>query len=60
VGDEVDGRMRFVDKEGRVFYLHPNEIERRQASAQSIMPEGLVDQLTEQELRDLVAFLLRS
>lgn len=58
-GDEVDGRMRYVDQNGRVFFVHPNEVERRQPSSQSIMPEGLLDQLTQQELRDLVAFLLR-
>ena len=59
VGDEVDGRMRFADQNGRVFHVHPNDIDRRQPSSQSIMPEGLVDNLTAQELRDLVAFLLR-
>lgn len=60
VGDEVDGRMRFADTSGRVFYVHPSQIERRIVSRQSIMPEGLVDQLTVQELRDLVAFLTTS
>jgi putative heme-binding domain-containing protein len=60
VGDEVDGRMRYVDQKGVVFYVHPNDVEQRQPSKQSIMPEGLVNQLTQQELRDLVAFLLRS
>lgn len=57
VGDEVDGRMRFADQNGRTFYVHPAQIERRIISRQSIMPEGLVDQLTVQELRDLIAFL---
>jgi putative membrane-bound dehydrogenase-like protein len=57
VGDEVDGRMRYADQNGRVFYVLPTQIERRIVSRQSIMPEGLVDQLTVQELRDLVAFL---
>ncbi|HSQ09955.1 MAG TPA: hypothetical protein VLN25_04985, partial [Burkholderiaceae bacterium] len=59
IGDEVDGRMRYIDQKGAVFYVHPNEVEKRQPSSQSIMPEGLVDQLTQQELRDLMAFLLR-
>lgn len=57
VGDEVDGRMRYADQNGRVFLVHPDQIERRVISRQSIMPEGLVDLLTEQELRDLLAFL---
>jgi putative heme-binding domain-containing protein len=59
LGDEVDGRMRFADQKGGTFHVHANDIDRRQPSTQSIMPEGLVDNLTEQELRDLVAFLLR-
>jgi hypothetical protein len=33
--------------------------DRRVASSQSIMPAGLADNLTPQELRDLVAFLLQ-
>lgn len=57
VGDEVDGRMRFVDSTGRTFHVHPNEIEHRQPSDKSIMPDGLADHLTPQELRDLLAFL---
>jgi putative heme-binding domain-containing protein len=59
IGDEVDGRMRFADQTGRVFHVHPNDIDRRQPSSQSIMPEGLADNLTPQEVRDLLAFLLR-
>jgi len=58
-GDEVDGRMKFADQNGRVFFVHPNDIDRRQPSNQSIMPAGLADNLTPQELRDLIAFLLR-
>ena len=60
VGDEVDGRMKFADQNGRVFHVHPNNIDQRKPSSQSIMPEGLVDNLTPQELRDLIAFLLRA
>jgi putative heme-binding domain-containing protein len=60
VGDEVDGRMRFADTNGRVFHVHPDKIDQRRPSNQSIMPEGLIDNLTAQELRDLVAFLMRS
>jgi putative membrane-bound dehydrogenase-like protein len=59
VGDEVDGRMKFADQNGRVFHVHPNDIDQRKPSSQSIMPEGQVDNLTAQELRDLIAFLLR-
>jgi len=57
VGDEVDGRMRFADQNGRAFYIHPNDVDRRVASSQSIMPTGLADNLTPQESRDVIAFL---
>jgi putative membrane-bound dehydrogenase-like protein len=59
VGDEVDGRLRLADQNGRIFHIHPNDIDRRQPSTQSIMPEGLADNMTSQELKDLLAFLLR-
>ena len=57
VGDEVDGRIKFADKDGRVFHVHPNDIDRRQPSELSVMPAGVVENLTPQELRDLLAFL---
>jgi putative membrane-bound dehydrogenase-like protein len=59
VGDEVDGRMNYADQNGRVFHIHPNDIDRRQPSNQSVMPAGLAENLTAQELRDLLAFLQR-
>ncbi len=58
VGDEVDGRMKYADQNGRVFHVHPNDIDRRQPSNQSVMPAGLAENLTAQELRDLLAFLV--
>lgn len=60
IGDEVDGRIKFADQNGRVFHVHPDDIDRRQESSQSVMPAGLAENLTAQELRDLVAFLQRS
>jgi putative membrane-bound dehydrogenase-like protein len=58
IGDEVDGRMKYADQNGRVFHVHPNDIDRRQPSNQSVMPTGLAENLTAQELRDLLAFLV--
>jgi putative membrane-bound dehydrogenase-like protein len=57
IGDEVDGRMKYADQNGRVFHVHPNDIDRRQPSSQSVMPAGVAENLTPQELRDLLAFL---
>ena len=59
IGDEVDGRMKFADQTGRVFHIHPNDIDQRKPSEKSIMPDSLADNLTPQEMRDLLAFLMQ-
>lgn len=59
IGDEVDGRIKFADQNGRVFHVHPNDIDQRKPSEKSVMPDSLADNLTPQELRDLLAFLTR-
>lgn len=41
---------------GKLF-TEDNNIENRKALSQSIMPEGLLNRLTDQEIRDLVAYL---
>ena len=58
-GEDVDGTQRFVDAQGKLFKLHPREIEAREAAKQSIMPADFGRTLTEVELRDLAAFLLQ-
>jgi putative heme-binding domain-containing protein len=60
VGEEVDGTVRYADNEGKIFKLHPREVEDKKTSDKSIMPEGLPATLTAQELRDLLAFLLKN
>lgn len=47
----------FVDANGELFEVHQDEIEQRIAAENSIMPSGLVDHLTDQELSDLMAYL---
>ncbi len=59
IGEEVDGTQRFVDAQGKLFKLHPREIEAREAAKQSIMPADFGRTLTDAELRDLAAFLLQ-
>ena len=59
VGEEVDGTQRYVDANGKEFRLKLAQIERRVQSTKSIMPDGLADQITTQEFRDLLAFLLK-
>ena len=58
-GEEVDGTVRYADSEGKIFKLHPRDVEDKKTSDKSIMPEGLPAALTAQELRDLLAFLMQ-
>jgi putative membrane-bound dehydrogenase-like protein len=51
------GMEHFVDSAGEPFSLTSHEIEMRQASSISIMPDGIDNMLTIAELRDLVTFL---
>jgi hypothetical protein len=60
VGEEVDGTVRYADTEGKIFKLHPRDVEDKKASEKSIMPEGLATTLAPQEIRDLLAFLLQN
>ncbi len=52
-----DGTEPYSDPEGSVFELRSEDIELRSPSDASIMPEGLADRLSVEDLRDLVAFL---
>ncbi len=48
----------YVNQKGEAFTVRNEDIESVTASAQSIMPAGLLDRLTVQEVRDLLAYLL--
>ena len=47
----------FVDSNGEQFEVAQDDIEQRIAGKQSIMPAGLIDHLTDQEVSDLFAYL---
>jgi putative membrane-bound dehydrogenase-like protein len=47
----------YLDSKGEFFRLNTRDIVDSRPAAQSLMPEGLADLLTEQELRDLLAYL---
>ncbi len=47
----------YADSKGKLIYIDHSDIDQRQPSAKSIMPDQLVDQLTDQELRDLLTYL---
>jgi putative membrane-bound dehydrogenase-like protein len=59
VGEEIKGEHRYADAQGKIFRVHPNEFAHREAAKQSIMPADFGKILTDEELRDLAAFLLQ-
>jgi putative heme-binding domain-containing protein len=52
-----DGVEDYADPAGKKFSLRTEEIESRQASTTSIMPDGLEKLVSIGDLRDLVTFL---
>jgi putative heme-binding domain-containing protein len=47
----------YLDEKGERFKVNTRDVASVRALPTSIMPDGLVDRLTDQELRDLVAYL---
>jgi hypothetical protein len=47
----------YVDEKGNRFVVRATEVESVTAAKNSVMPEGLLDGLTDQEIRDLLAYL---
>ena len=56
VGTVLDD-YTYVDEKGANFKVNTRDVEQTRGVAKSIMPDGLVDLLTDQELRDLLAYL---
>lgn len=50
--------LQLINSQGEIEAFNVNEIEEMQPSKTSIMPEGLAQQMTTQEFRDLLAYLL--
>lgn len=48
----------YVNSQGVVFYVKKDDVEERRELTTSIMPRGLLDNMTANEIRDLVAYLL--
>lgn len=55
-----DGVEPYADSAGRRFEIRSDEIESRQASPVSIMPDALETTITVADLRDLLAFLTQT
>jgi putative membrane-bound dehydrogenase-like protein len=56
VGTHLDKSV-YIDEKGNRFEVLANDVANIRAAKQSIMPDGLLDNLTDQEIRDLVAYL---
>jgi putative heme-binding domain-containing protein len=57
VGTHLDV-SEYIDEKGNRFKVAAADVQETKASLVSIMPEGLLDTLTDQEIRDLLAYLL--
>jgi putative membrane-bound dehydrogenase-like protein len=56
VKTELD-EYTYLDAQGALFKVNTRDIAETRPATKSIMPDGLVDQFTDQELRDLLAYL---
>ena len=54
---ETDREYRLYDQEGREFAVPRDQVEEVLPGDASLMPDGLIDRMTDRELRDLLAFL---
>ncbi len=57
VKELATGEQTYADQKGELHEFATGEIENRKLQSTSIMPEGLAEQLTLTELRDLLAYL---
>ena len=55
--EPAQGKFIFVDQQGVVHLIAPDEIEEVSVSKKSLMPDNLLDALTDLEIRDLFSFL---
>lgn len=56
VGTHLDESV-YVDEKGNRFKVLAGEVTGVRAAKNSVMPDGLLDSLTDQEIRDLIAYL---
>lgn len=54
-----DGSLVFADAQGRLTAVKADEVAERKPQTTSIMPDNLIETMTLQDFRDLVAFLWR-
>ena len=59
VTEAGDGKRVYADSTGTLHSIHRDQIEETRPLSASVMPDGLADMMTDEELRDVVAFLLK-
>ena len=59
VGQEGQ-KQAYVASDGSTFFVDKNDVEERKELETSIMPNGLLDAMTANEIRDLIAYILES
>jgi putative heme-binding domain-containing protein len=59
LSEEGDAKRIYAGSDGTLRPIHRDEIDEARPLAKSVMPDGLADQMTDQELRDLMAYLLK-
>lgn len=57
VEENAAGEQTYVNEKGERFVVKPGEVEERQENRESIMPSGLANRLTVEELRDILGVL---
>jgi putative membrane-bound dehydrogenase-like protein len=55
--EDIHGAVTLADSQGKVTKIKLDQIEKRVPQKTSLMPDNLVETLTKQEVRDLIAFL---
>ncbi len=56
---ETDREYRLFDSDGNEFAVRRDDVEVMVPSETSIMPDGLIDTMTDQELRDVIEYIRR-
>jgi putative membrane-bound dehydrogenase-like protein len=57
VGENASGQRTYADAQGKLISIPVAQIARSRPQRTSIMPEGLLNTMTHEEFRDLVAYL---
>ncbi len=57
VREGLEGEQFYVAADAKEFMLLPADIDERRESKESIMPNGLLDSSSDNEIRDLWAYL---